>query len=110
PVDEAERIRLRQMPQRVGGLGADPFRIGIRDPDEHLFGAVGRAAQVFEVAVVERLEPPVDHAPGDHHSTTTPEPSSTRPTLRMKSFRAVNSASSEAARSPGTEMSRPPAV
>ena len=98
PLDVAERIRLRQVPQRVGGLGLDPRRVGVRDPDEHLVRALGGAAQVLEVAVVERLEPPVDHPRGARaQPTTTPEPSSTRPTRRMKSFRDSNSASSAGA-------------
>ena len=61
PLDVAERIRLGQVPQRVARLGLDPRRVGVRDPDEHLVRALGRAAQVLEVAVVKRLEPPVDH-------------------------------------------------
>src|SRR5437763_7818984 len=44
------------------------------------------------------------------HSTTTPTPSSTLPMRRMKSLRALNSASSVGPRSAGSETSKPPAV
>src|SRR5919201_7167223 len=97
------------MPQRIGSLGLDPLAIGVGDPDEDLLAPRRGALQVLDVAVVKGLEPPVDHAAGDH-STATPAPSSTRPTRRMKSLRDSNSACSAGARSAATETSRPPAV
>src|SRR6185295_9819080 len=95
-------------PARFVRLRLHVGRFGSGDPHEDLVRVLRRAAQVLQVSVVERLEPPVDHPTG--HSTTTPAPSSTRPTRRMKSLRESNSASSAGARSAAIETSRPPAV
>ena len=66
PLGVGERIRLGQVAQRVAGLRLDALRIGVGDSDPDLVGALGRAAQVLEVTVVERLKPAVDHPTATH--------------------------------------------
>src|SRR4029453_11795135 len=99
------------MAKRIAGLGLDPRRIGVRDPDEDLIGGRSSTLQVLEVAAMEWLEAAVDHpAPSAGHCTTTPEPFSTTPMRRRKMRRAMNSASSVTARSGGSGARSAPGV
>src|SRR5918999_5396286 len=97
------------MAQRIARLRLDSTRVGVGDADEDLVGPLSRADEILEVSVVEGLEAPVDH-PRAAQTTRTPDPSSTRPTRRRNSLRAMNSASSAGPFSAGSETSNPPAV
>src|SRR5207244_9604753 len=109
PLRVRPRVRLGQVPQRVARLGLDASRIGIRDAHEDLVDARRCTAEIFQMAEMERLKAPVDHATGDAaHSTTTPEPSSTAPTRRTNRPLSMNSASSTGAFPRGSETTRPP--
>src|SRR5262249_43659704 len=109
PFRVREWVRLRQVAQQIARLLAHAPRIGVRDADEHVVALCRCAAEGLEMAVVEGLEPSMDHAVR-HYWTTTPAPSSTRPIRRMNKRFAENAASSAAPWSAGSDTRRPPAV
>src|SRR5256885_7785588 len=58
PFRIGERVRFRQVPERIAGLGLDAGRVRVRDPDPDLLGALGRPAQVRSEEHTSELQSP----------------------------------------------------